>query len=69
MSVLVLKADIRQHEWHVRCVPKMDIRHLMSLDKGRARSPGSRCGCRATRGLRGAGDIMGRFDARTSVEL
>jgi hypothetical protein len=26
MSVLPLKADIRQHEWHFRLVPKADIR-------------------------------------------
>ena len=25
VSVLPLKADIRQHEWHVRFVPKADI--------------------------------------------
>ena len=27
MSVLPLKADIRQREWHVRYVPEADIRH------------------------------------------
>jgi hypothetical protein len=32
MSVLPLKADIRQREWHVRYVPIADMRQLVLSD-------------------------------------
>jgi hypothetical protein len=48
MSVLPLKADIRQREWHVRYVPLADILRATSLGLNpicrallRARAPGA----------------------------
>ena len=35
MSVLSLKADIRQREWHVRYVPELDIRTILSASDTR----------------------------------
>jgi hypothetical protein len=42
MSVLPLKADIRQREWHVRYVPEADITRGPAIHLELARSPGRR---------------------------
>ena len=35
MSVIPLKADIRQHEWHVRYVPKADTNLVLGHRRNR----------------------------------